>query len=171
MKNLNKNKLQGFTLIELLVVITIIGILASIVVVNLNSARGKGQDTAIKEQMSQIRAQSSLYYDDNYGYSKSGQSQSPLDGVNCTDNNNPDTFFADPDFQRSAQAIQRNSGEIPTCYMTASNDATSPSQSWAMTAKLKTSTNKWCVDSYGSAFEVSTEPTVVDGGYKCVAAN
>ena len=54
---INKNKFQkGFTLIELLVVIAIIGILASVLLVNLASTRNRAKDSAIKLELSQIRS-------------------------------------------------------------------------------------------------------------------
>ena len=60
---MKKNK--GFTLIELLVVIAIIGILSSVVLASLNSARQKGQDAAIKQNLNNMRAQTEMYFDNN----------------------------------------------------------------------------------------------------------
>jgi len=58
-------KTKGFTLIELLVVIAIIGILSSVVLASLNSARNKGADAAAKSNLNNARAQAELFYDSN----------------------------------------------------------------------------------------------------------
>ncbi len=68
------NRKSGFTLIELLVVIAVIGILASVILASLNSARGKARDARRLSDMKQIQTALELYYD-TYGVYPSSDQQ------------------------------------------------------------------------------------------------
>lgn len=59
---------RGFTLIELLVVIAIIGILSSVVLASLNSARKKGRDARRIADLKQLQLALELYYDSQQSY-------------------------------------------------------------------------------------------------------
>lgn len=58
---------RGFTLIELLVVIAIIGILSSVVLASLTTARTRGQSASVQSQLANMRAQAELYYSSTGG--------------------------------------------------------------------------------------------------------
>lgn len=58
---------KAFTLIELLVVISIIGMLSSVVLVSVNSARAKGVDTSRVQAVTQVRNALELYASNNGG--------------------------------------------------------------------------------------------------------
>lgn len=58
---------RGFTLIELLVVIAIIGLLSSIVLASLSSARAKARDAVRKSDMHQVRTALNAYAFDHNG--------------------------------------------------------------------------------------------------------
>lgn len=111
----NKNQ-TGFTLIELLVVIAIIGLLASVVLLALNSARAKSRDAKRLADMRQIASALELYFNDSVtGYPNSSGSATgavpllltpnyigqlptaptPADGTTCTNSgNNTYTYLA-----------------------------------------------------------------------------
>ncbi len=62
MKYKNKNK-YGFTLVELLVVIAIIGILSSVAIVNLNSAKESAKDAAAIAEIKNMQTQALMCLD------------------------------------------------------------------------------------------------------------
>ncbi|MDD3284260.1 MAG: prepilin-type N-terminal cleavage/methylation domain-containing protein [Patescibacteria group bacterium] len=67
MVNIN-NKRQGFTLIELLVVITIIGLLSTLAIFALNSARMKARDAKRMSDLKIVSQALEMYHIDNNGY-------------------------------------------------------------------------------------------------------
>lgn len=54
------NKKSGFTLIELMVIIAIIGILSTIILTFLSSARNKTKDANVKRELNHLKTQANL---------------------------------------------------------------------------------------------------------------
>jgi prepilin-type N-terminal cleavage/methylation domain-containing protein len=81
--NTLRNKHQkGFTLIELLVVIAIIGLLASVVLLALNSARAKARDAKRLADIRQLSTALELYYNDSTtGYPVAAASVTAIPGL------------------------------------------------------------------------------------------
>lgn len=73
-------KSKGFTLIELLVVVAIIGILATVVLASLGSARSRANDTKRLSETREIQKALELYNIDNGSYPSV-----PSSAANCSD--------------------------------------------------------------------------------------
>ena len=75
---------RGFTLIELLVVISIIGLLSSVVLSSLDSARAKSRDARRLEQIHQLQVAFNMYASDNGGnFPAAGGCIGLSDGSTC----------------------------------------------------------------------------------------
>ncbi len=133
---------RGFTLIELLVVIAIIGILSSVVLASLNTARGKGADAAIKSNLANIRAQAEIGYDTNSNYTGT------CINANVTAQMNSANTAAG-----TGTAVSNTVTTAGTATQSVCHDS---STAWAADVPLKTDNTKaWCVDSTGKSAQIT----------------
>lgn len=130
---------RGFTLIELLVVIAIIGILSSVVLASLSTARNKGKAAAIKGELNSARTQIEVVANGG-AYTTSGNS-----ATNCT----AAGAISDGTVTAITDAITANGGTV-TCSI----DQAASASKWAMMSTLPDATNHtFCVDSSGAAID------------------
>jgi len=140
---------RGFTLIELLVVVAIIGVLASVVLASLNTARAKGSDSAAKANLANIRAAAEMFYDTNSGYSTATIATLPLAAASCSTATGLFDTGATGNVNAFIVAAQTATGNTATCMLGGSNG--NKASAWAASIALKTASSYWCVDSTGVA--------------------
>jgi type II secretory pathway pseudopilin PulG len=127
------------------VVIAIIGILSSVVLSALNTARTKGSDTAIKSNLSGARSQAELFYDANDG---------SYDTV-CTNVSAPGgikSIYANVLAAAQATGLSGFSVDLPAGGSTGTAVCNDGATGWLAQVQLKSnSAHFFCVDSSGAA--------------------
>lgn len=142
-------KTQGFTLIELLVVISIVGLLSSVILASLKTAREKAADASVKQQLTAMRNAAAFLYDSSGTY----------DDV-CLGTTNSGKLY-EAAYARGSkvddQSICVSSSNVAgRCRFDIDSNgcATANPGKWAATVQLKSKANTWfCVDWQGNAKE------------------
>jgi prepilin-type N-terminal cleavage/methylation domain-containing protein len=153
-KMIKKMQKRGFTLIELLVVIAIIGILSSVVLASLSTARSKGTDAKVQSQLASARSQAEIFYGNqspnNYGTAQALGA--------CTTGS---LFTASSSAGGLADLLVMPSGYSTQCV---TNPTSGTATAWAVKASnnatYASGTKFWCVDSTGKSQSYASDPTV-----------
>ncbi len=160
---------RGFTLIELLVVIAIIGILASVVLVSLQSARKKGNDSRVQSGVQQIRVSLETNFMNNTYPELTGATRfAPRASFGA----NTEILVADIIAQQNAGGLTASYGvtaagvyiaaPAPTLLIVKTTD--NPGRAYAIYAKLPSGPSTgagstFCIDSTGNTKTNTNYPT------------
>lgn len=156
--------IRGFTLIELLVVISIVGILTSVVLVSINSAKDKSIDTAIKATLANATVDAEVFIENNGTFEgvcsastdraigpyvlNAGRKLSPTISVGGDSNQ----FFYSPTGGSSGTGRSAICHDSPTGWLAI-----------VSLKKPKAASSGWCIDSKRNAREViSVDANVIE---------
>jgi general secretion pathway protein G len=124
----------GFTLIELLVVISIIGVLATLIMVNFNAARERARDMQRKSDLDQIKKALRMYYNDNNQYP--GNS-SDYKIIGCGTGTTPTTCNWNNEWARSEMVYMKKLPNDPSEGKTYKYQQASSGQDFCLWATLE----------------------------------
>lgn len=144
--HVRRGHLKGFTLIELLVVIAIIGILSSVVLASLNTARNKGADAAIKGDLAGVRSSAEVLYDSYSNKYVSSATYTATTGTDCgvSTGQPANSLFVDSNIAQALAHARSSNGNNALYCSVSTNGA-----GYAVAAPLKTTGTAWCIDSTG----------------------
>ena len=146
MIRINFDNRPGFTLIELLVVISIIGLLSTIAMTSLNSARARARDTKRLSDINELKNALEIYYANHGSYPSTGSITTTLCDPGCVGVTTHATATANwiPDLVAEGYMSQLPRDPMPkdrarpsttarpgNCYMYASNGTYFILSAWA----------------------------------------
>lgn len=169
------NTKRGFTLIELLVVIAIIGILSSVVLVSLNSARNKGKDARTQTELAQLRTQLETDYDGSSYLMKCGDSVAFCGAITSTDGTGLGLASAGGYGTLITDIFKQNTEGVQVTLASVSTSVASPATGYALYAWLPSSpaTTKVysCIASDGTTKNNSSGPPTTVNAANAVTCN